>query len=67
MDPLHSESQESRTARVTVTVTPLEKKAVKAVAAARDTDESTLLRTTLMADVVKEYERIRELVGTEVA
>lgn len=57
-----SDLQESRTERVTVTVTPLEKKAVKAVAAARDTDESNLLRTTLLADIVDEYRRIRELV-----
>lgn len=61
------EAQESRTGRVTVTVTPYEKKAVKAVSAARDTDESNLLRTTLLNDVVREYERIRELVGSEAA
>lgn len=46
-----------------MTVTPLEKKAVKAVAAARDTDESNLLRTTLLVDVLDEYERIRALVA----
>lgn len=61
------DKQESRTERVTVTVTPLEKKAVKAVAAARDTDESSLLRSTLLTDVVAEYERIRKLVGVEAA
>lgn len=61
------DEQESRTARVTVTVTPLEKKAVKAVAAARDTDESSLLRSTLLVDILVEYERIRALVTGEAA
>lgn len=67
MDDSTSEAQASRTARVTVTVTPAEKKAVKAVAAARDTDESNLLRVMPIDDVVAEYARIRELVGTEAA
>jgi hypothetical protein len=58
-------TQETRTERATLTVTPSEKKAIRAVAAARDTDESNLLRTTPVADVVDEYRRIRELVATE--
>ena len=58
-----SEAQAGRTARVTVTVTPDEKHAIKAVAAARETDESNLLRTSLIEDILVEYGRIREVVG----
>ena len=61
-----SETQAGRSARVTVTVTPREKQAIKAVAAARETDESNLLRTTLIEEVLAEYARIRELVGAAV-
>ena len=58
-----SDGQGSRTKRVTVTVTPFEKKAVAAVAAAMDTDESNLLRTVLLTDILVEYRKIREVVG----
>lgn len=61
-----SETQVGRSARVTVTVTPREKQAIKAVAAARETNESNLLRTTLVEDVLVEYGRIREVVGIAV-
>lgn len=61
------DGQESRTERVTVAVTPFEKKAVKAVAAARDTDESNLLRTTPVDVVLDDYLRIRALVTGEAA
>ena len=61
-----SEAQAGRTARVTVTVTPDEKHAIKAVAAARETDESNLLRTSLIEDILVEYGRIREVVAAAV-
>lgn len=61
------DGQESRTERVTVAVTPFEKKAVKAVAAARDTDESNLLRSAPVDTVVDDYMRIRALVTGEAA
>jgi uncharacterized protein (DUF1778 family) len=50
---------ENRTERVTITVTPNEKAAVRAVAAIRGTDESNLVRTTPISDVVSEFERLR--------
>jgi uncharacterized protein (DUF1778 family) len=50
---------ENRTERVTITVTPNEKAAVRAVAAIRGTDESNLVRTTPISYVVSEFERLR--------
>ena len=60
-----STPQETKTERASLAVTPSEKRAIKAVAAARETDESNLLRSTLLADVVEEYGRIRALVAGE--
>lgn len=58
--------QESRTDRVTLTVTPAEWRAIKAVAAARETDVSNLLRTMLLEDILAEFERIRAVVRESV-
>jgi hypothetical protein len=52
-------TQESRTERASITLTPSEKRAVRAIAALRGTDESNLLRTTPVADVMTEFERLR--------
>jgi hypothetical protein len=62
-----STPQEARTERASLAVTKAEKQAIKAVAAARETDESNLLRCTLLADILTEYERIRAVVREEVA
>lgn len=67
MNDTPGDTQEVRSERVTVTVTPSEKRAVKAVAAAREIEESTLLRTTPLADVIEEHRKIRELVSPEAA
>ena len=53
---------ETRTEKVAIAVTPSEKKAVRAVAAIQDTDESNLCRVMPIADIVTEYNRIREAV-----
>lgn len=59
--------QEGRTERASIAVTKAEKQAIRAVAAARETDESNLLRSTLLSDILEEYERIRAVVGGEAA
>ena len=51
-------TQESKSERAAIALTPSEKRAVRAVAALRGTDESNLIRTTLIADVVAEFERL---------
>ena len=48
--------EESRTERAAVTLTPSEKKALAVVAMARDTDESNLLRTSTIPDIMAEYD-----------
>ena len=50
---------ESRTDRVTISVTPTEKRAVQAIAALSETDESNLCRARPIADVVAEYRRLQ--------
>lgn len=50
---------ESRTEKVAIAVTPTEKAAVRAIAAIRGTDESNLVRSTTIADIVSEFETIR--------
>lgn len=59
MAPKVTETQESRTERIGLAVTPTEKRAVQAVAALRETDESNLCRQTPIADVVAEYRRLQ--------
>lgn len=59
--------QEQRTERVSMAVTPFEKKALKGVAAARDTDESNILREMSLDAVVAEFASIRALVAGEAA
>ena len=51
-------AQESKTERAAVALTPSEKRAVRAIAALRGTDESNLIRTTPVADIVAEFERL---------
>lgn len=53
------QAQESRSEKVAIAVTLTEKRAVRAVAALRGTDESNLCRTTTIADIVAEFERYR--------
>lgn len=54
-----AEKQETRTEKVGVAVTPTEKRAVRAIAALRGTDESNLVRSTTIADILAEFERLR--------
>lgn len=63
MPQVEGVTQESRSERAAIALTPTEKRAVRAVAAVRGTDESNLLRTTTIADVVKEFERLRATGG----
>lgn len=67
MDSHGLPSQEPRSERAAIACTKAEKQAIRAVAAARQTDESNLLRTTLLVDVVAEFERIRAVVSGEAA
>ena len=50
-------AQESKTERAAVALTPSEKRAVRAIAALRGTDESNLIRTMPVADIVAEFEK----------
>lgn len=52
-----AQERESRTERVAIAVTPSEKRAVRAVAALREVDESNLCREVPIADIVAEYRR----------
>ncbi len=52
-------AQESRTEVVSISCTPTEARAVKAIAALRNTPASDLLRKMRLRDIVKEYERVR--------
>ena len=45
------------TAVAAVALTPSEKRAVRAIAALRGTDESNLIRTTPVSEIVAEFER----------
>lgn len=56
--PLEAQ-EESRSERVGVAVTPSEKRAIRGVAALKGTDESNLVRSTTIADIVAEFERLR--------
>ena len=55
--------QESRPERVTIMVTEEEKRAVRAVAAARGLTESDVMRDMTVAQVLAEYGRIRAALG----
>lgn len=50
---------ESRNERVAIAVTKSEKRAVRALAAFRGTDESSLLRSMTLAQIVEDFERLR--------
>lgn len=53
-------SDDSRNDKVAIAVTAKEKRAVRAVSALRGTDESNLCRTMTIAEIVAEFERLRE-------
>jgi hypothetical protein len=58
--PAQDESQkESRSEKVAIACTPTEKRAIRAIAALRDSDESNLLRAMRIDEIVVEFERIR--------
>jgi hypothetical protein len=61
MGPKPHTPPEARNAKVGVAVTETEKRAVRTVALLRGTDESNLVRSTPIADIVAEFERHREL------
>jgi len=67
MQPMNASAQERRTERVTLMVTPLEKRAVRFVAKARGLTESDVLRAARPEDIVAEYRRLvamlREALG----
>ena len=46
----------SRTQRVTLTVTPDEKRAIQGVARLRNTDESSLMRESSVSEVVQQFD-----------
>lgn len=50
---------ESRTEKVAIAVTPSEKRAVRGLAAVRGLDESNLVRSMTIADIVAEFDRLR--------
>lgn len=52
-------TQESRTDKVAVSMTPREKLAVQLVAGARDTDVSNLIRDRVLPGVLEEAKQIR--------
>lgn len=60
-----TQERESRNEKVGLAVTPTEKRAVRAVAALRGIDESALCRTTPIADVVAEFERLQAVAEVE--
>jgi hypothetical protein len=56
--------QERKTERVGLAVTPTEREAIRVVAAARDLkDDSLVLRQLSLNAVVKEYRRLRRVMG----
>jgi len=52
-----TEAQETRTERIALAVTPSEKRAVRAVAALNETDESNLCRDVTISDIVAAYRK----------
>lgn len=57
---MSQETQESRTEKVAVAVTPREKLAIQLVAAKHETDLSNLIRDRLLPSVLEEADAIRE-------
>lgn len=57
------QAQEPRSEKAAMAVTASEKRAIRAVAALRETDESNLLRSTLLEDIVTEYRRAQGITG----
>jgi hypothetical protein len=55
------ETQETRTERITLTVTPSELNDARLVAAFRNTDLSNLLRDATLAEIADHAEQIRKL------
>ena len=54
-----TEAQETRTERIGIAVTPSEKRAVRAVAALYETDESNLCRDKSISDIVAAYRKFQ--------
>jgi hypothetical protein len=50
---------ESRTEKVAIAVTPTEKRAVRGLAAIRGGDESNLVRSMTIAEIVAEFEKLQ--------
>lgn len=61
------DTQAPRTDRVTVMVSPGEKRAVRFVADALGLTESDVMRDMTVAEVVAEYGRMREALGLQPA
>lgn len=62
-EPTGGTQPESRTEKVAIAVTPTEKRAVRGLAAIRDTDESNLCRALPIAEIVSEFERLQAVAG----
>ena len=60
---LQGVNPEARSERVSLAVTPTEKKAVRVLAVLYETDESNLLRTSSLADLMQEYHRLEAARG----
>jgi len=58
--PATATAQESKTERAALAVTPHEKHALRFMTGHNKTTESELLRSTLIGDIVAEYERLME-------
>lgn len=59
-----SDTQEKKSERISLAVTPTEREAIRVVAAARDIkDDGLILRSMSLAGVVKEYKRLRRVMG----
>jgi hypothetical protein len=66
--PPTAQEDGARSERVTIAVTVLERRAIRAVAAIRGVDESHLVRSMPISDIVAEFERVRtEAEGEPVA
>jgi hypothetical protein len=55
---MESETQESRTERATIPMTPHEKHALRFLAGHRKAAEAEILRAMLIGDVAAEYDRL---------
>lgn len=68
MQSTTSEAQEeTRSERLSIAITPSEKRAIKAVAAIRGMEESVLVRSMPVPEIVAEFDRIQRAAESEVA